>query len=597
MDAPIPITVLAGFLGSGKTTLLQNLLTNNQGLRIAIVVNDVASVNIDSKLVASNQQRQSSNNNNADGDDNGQQPTGIPAGMVELQNGCACCSKSEELLASVADLVALHDMRVAAAATSDMEEHLGGFDHIVIELSGVADPVSVRSKFQEAAFYQMPLLERVRLDTMVTLVDCSTFTDYLHSSKTANPDESPDLFYRPGESQSMEEYDGISTSLLAAMGIGFASGSDSGVAELIVSQTETADVVVLNKVDLATTTKEEGAAAASLEEIGDIVKALNPRARVIRTAFGKIALEDILGVAQGLGVVHAGIIDDHKEAVHAVSCDDPTCGDPSHSHNDHEHQEIALTAESPNSHHHSGTHVHAHAEECEDPGCVDASHSHTHNHKSEPGEACQDVNCADPTHSHSHDRSDTAHAGIGSFVYRARRPFHPARLLTFLKALQLKRGLPEETNVEPSTAMSSIATKYRILRSKGFAWCANSDRSALYWSQAGPSFDMTCLGAWWATLTRDQWPSEATSAILQDFDSIEHKEDDPIFASVGDRRQEIVFIGHELGDPSSQVEISSTLDQCLLDDHEWNEYVKNRSMETALASAFPTTIQLQQTSY
>jgi G3E family GTPase len=137
---PIPITVISGFLGSGKTTLLQNLLENNEGLRIAVIVNDVASVNIDSKLIA------------------GQSAA---AGMVELQNGCACCSLSEELLSSVSELVTLSDMR------GDDE----GFQHIVIELSGVADPKSVRAKFQEAVLYDMPMMERVRLDTMVTLID------------------------------------------------------------------------------------------------------------------------------------------------------------------------------------------------------------------------------------------------------------------------------------------------------------------------------------------------------------------------------------------------------------------------------------------
>lgn len=134
--------------------MLQHLLTNTEGQRIAVIVNDVANVNIDSKLMAS------ATKSNA-------------AGMVELQNGCACCSLSEELLASVAELVTL----------SDMKGEDEGFHHIVIELSGVSDPKGVRAKFQEAVLYDMPLMERVRLDTMVTIVDCSVFLDHLTSVK------------------------------------------------------------------------------------------------------------------------------------------------------------------------------------------------------------------------------------------------------------------------------------------------------------------------------------------------------------------------------------------------------------------------------
>lgn len=178
----IPITIISGFLGSGKTTFLQHLLQNQDGLRIAVIVNDVASVNIDSKLVSG----QSAVSASAG-----------PAGMVELANGCACCNLAGELLASVGELITLSDLREQAALFDDGNEdedddagtlaaNKGGFDHIVVELSGVADPRAIRANFQEAQMYGMPLMNRVQLDTMVTLVDCTSFLQNLRSAKVSS---------------------------------------------------------------------------------------------------------------------------------------------------------------------------------------------------------------------------------------------------------------------------------------------------------------------------------------------------------------------------------------------------------------------------
>lgn len=116
-----PMTILSGFLGAGKTTTLQNLLTNNEGIKIGIIVNDVASVNIDSKLLSN----PNTNSNNIVGGEE----------TVELQNGCACCSLADELLTSVEQL------------TDGGKRDL---DHIVIELSGVADPEAVVKNWKGA---------------------------------------------------------------------------------------------------------------------------------------------------------------------------------------------------------------------------------------------------------------------------------------------------------------------------------------------------------------------------------------------------------------------------------------------------------------
>jgi G3E family GTPase len=139
----------------------------------------------------------------------------------------------------------------------------------------------------------------------------------------------------------------------------------------------------------------------------------------------------------------------------------------------------------------------------------------------------------------------------------------------------------------------------RVLRSKGFAWFASSNVAAFYWSHAGSSFESTCLGAWWATLPRNDWPEEAITAILQDFDNVKHDEhsSDSTFDTVGDRRQELVFIGLTLGTPSNQKELQNALNQCLLNDDEWSTYVQQRNDENALSESFPNCIEAKQATY
>ncbi|CAB9503703.1 CobW domain-containing protein [Seminavis robusta] len=563
----IPITVISGFLGSGKTSLLQHMLENREGIRIAVIVNDVASVNIDSKLV--------SGTSNADG-------------MVQLQNGCACCSLADELLGSVAELVTLSDMRGESDA----------FDHIVVELSGVADPKGVRSQFQEAMFYNMPIMERVKLDTMVTLVDCSVFLKHLQSSKAANVDEAPELFYTDGETppENPDWMDDLPPALQEVLMAGSSNNLQSqaasnAVADLLVSQSEIADVLLLNKGDLVENPDD-------METINQIVLALNPKARIDRTLYGKISLPSVLAVAGGKGVVEAGVVDDHRDAVQVAEQNVPTRA------NDHSHQSShEHSHRHKDDHSHQSSHEHSHSQKHGDePDGTDTSHnSHTHSHSHDHQE-CTDPDCTDTSHSHSHNHEQSttlSQLGIGSFVYRARKPFHPQRLVAFLRHLPISRGLAEKVDEDPELMLSEDAKQalQRVVRSKGFVWLADSNVAAMYWSHAGSSFELQCLGRWWSTLSRAEWPPDAKSTILADFDDPNHDDQDTGCDSVGDRRQEVVFIGAGLQTDQQQTAICSGLDQCLLNDSEWDEFRTNRATESALRTTFANGLPVKMLTY
>lgn len=568
-DNIIPITVLSGFLGAGKTSLLQHMLHKNEGKKIAVIVNDVASVNIDSALVRGQAV-------SADADESQQSDEeATPAGMVELQNGCACCSISGELLSSVSELMTLSDLR-------QQDEK---FDHIVIEMSGVAEPRSVRNIFQEAMMYNMPLMDRVRLDTLVTVVDCSTYVDYLKSKRLADIDESPELYYR-NEQERMKTEEENESDWLQGPHDGSQGG---GVCDLIVEQSEVADVVLLNKVDLL---------PGKLADVEELVSALNPRAKILATKFGKIdKLDDILACTKGQGVAIDGVVDDHKDFVKAAdaqNCSDPDCTDESHGHS-HSHSHVSHSSEES-----------AAPTACTDPDCSDDTHSHehSHSHSSEESTACADPDCSDETHSHEHSHSTekATHAGIGTYVFRARRPFHPTRLISVLQHLPVVRGVPKVEGQSDSSVMNDSDAQVfkQVLRSKGFAWTADSNVKANYWSHSGSSFEMQCLGRWWATLPQDMWPDEARDSILSDFDVADHSDESAANGSnisVGDRRQEIVFIGPGLGSADSQAKVESVLNSCLLNNEEWEDFCSKWSNEAALMNAYENNLNTRMLTY
>ncbi|WP_279478853.1 zinc metallochaperone GTPase ZigA [Aureimonas sp. SK2] len=221
----LPVTVLSGFLGAGKTTVLNHVLNNREGLRVAVIVNDMSEVNIDAALVR----------------DGGADLSRREETLVEMSNGCICCTLREDLLLEVRRLA---------------EE--GRFDHLLIESTGISEPLPVAATFDFRDEAGRSLSDVAKLDTMVTVVDAAHL---------------------------LQGY--ASTDFLSARGESLGQEDRRTLVDLLVEQIEFADVLVLNKVSLAT----PGQRDAALK----IVRALNPGAHVIETDFGKVKPSDILG--------------------------------------------------------------------------------------------------------------------------------------------------------------------------------------------------------------------------------------------------------------------------------------------------------------
>jgi G3E family GTPase len=203
----IPVTVLSGFLGSGKTSFLQKLVNSNENNknRIGLVVNDMAAVNIDAKQIK-------------------QQTLGTFDGIdtMELQNGCVCCTLAEDLLASVTRLVTLSDLKGYT------------YDHIIVECSGIAEPRKIRDLFQEAEDFGSNLINRIKLDTLITVVDAEVFNNLFGSD--VNISENSELAFTPEELKKNAMFDD--------------EFGQRKITELLLEQVECADIILINKCDL-----------------------------------------------------------------------------------------------------------------------------------------------------------------------------------------------------------------------------------------------------------------------------------------------------------------------------------------------------------
>ncbi|MCB0322513.1 MAG: GTP-binding protein [Bdellovibrionales bacterium] len=388
-ETKLPVTVLSGFLGAGKTTVLNHVLTNRAGLRVAVIVNDMSEINVDAALIKQGEARLSRTEER----------------LVEMSNGCICCTLREDLVEEVGKLA-----------------REGRFDYLLIESSGISEPLPVAQTFTFTDSAGSSLEDITKLDTMVTVVDAKHFLeDYRSYDLLEDRLEQPD------------------------------PQGERALGDLLIEQLEFADILLINKADLVSSTV--------LREVEGVLRSVNPKAIIYTIDHGRVEPSHILGTN----------LFDMEQAVRSPAW------------------------------------------------LRELNNEHT---------------------------PETEEYGISSFVYRARKPFHPERLLQYLQSDDWRR----------------------VLRSKGYMWLATRNDVGCMWSQAGTSCRLDPAGRWLAAVPEHEWPASDPASLAQLRSLLQ--------GPFGDRRQEFVVIGKDIDAEGMKERLDNCLlraDEIAVDSHEWSK--------------------------
>ena len=363
----VPVSLLTGYLGAGKTTVLNHILANQEGYKVAVIVNDIGEVNIDASLIAK-----------------GGAVTQEDDTLVPLSNGCICCTLKVDLMKQIIEL-----------AKSNR------FDYILIEASGICEPGPIAGSIcmLDGTQRGTNLPAVAYLDSITTIVDAKRMADEFGAGAALMKD---DL-------------------------------DDEDIENLLIQQIEYCTTIVLNKVDLVTPEEKKA--------VLEVIKALQPEAKIIETNFGKIDVKEVLStgnfdyrkIIQSAGWVQAMEMEgENSENLH----------EDEHDHDEHEHHEH---------HHDHDDEEHEH-------------HGHHHHH-----------------HHHHHEEGEAEEYGIGTFVYQNVKPFNKEKFENFIF-----NEWPKE-----------------VIRAKGLFWVTDAPNTAYIFEQSGRQKTATDDGDWIAAFPEE----------------------------------------------------------------------------------------------
>ena len=376
----VPVSLLTGYLGAGKTTVLNHVLANQEGYKVAVIVNDIGEVNIDASLIAK-----------------GGAVTQKDENLVPLSNGCICCTLKVDLMNQIVELA-----------------NSGRFDYILIEASGICEPGPIAGTIcmldGSDPSFNLPAV--AYLDSITTIVDAKRMADEFGAGKALLKND-------------LDEED---------------------IENLLIQQIEYCTTIVLNKIDDVT--------AEEKKEVLEVIKALQPEAKIIETNYGKVDVKEILSTGNfdfEKTVSSAGWM----KAMELEGENSETMHEQEEHHHEHEHEHKH------DEHHHE--HEHEHEEHHE--------HGHHHHH-----------------HHHHHEEGEAEEYGIGTFVYQNVKPFDKAKFENFVFA-----KWPKE-----------------VIRAKGLFWVKEQPNIAFIFEQSGKQKTATDDGDWIAA-----FPEKDRKMILE----------------------------------------------------------------------------------